>query len=124
AAPANAAAASLVRVDEARAAQVSMALPERDHLSRETQHRVARGIARPVDPARVVVLAVRVIVAALRAQPLVSRQQHRNALAQQEQRDEVTGAPGAEALDRGIVARPLDARVPAEVVIAAVAVVL
>src|SRR5690606_33125174 len=67
---------------------------------------------------------VRVIVAALRAQPLVSRQQHRNALAQQEQRDEVTSAPRAEALDRGIVARTLDARVPAEVVIAAVAVVL
>ena len=55
---------------------------------------------RPVEPGRLVVLAVRVVVAALRASDLVAHQQHRRAHAEEQQCEEVLDLPVAERLDR------------------------
>ncbi len=76
----------------------------------------------PVHPADLVVLAVRVVVAPLRAAELVARQQHRRALRQQQQGEEVARLPRAQGEHGRIVGRPFDAAVPADALGQAVAV--
>ncbi len=78
----------------------------------------------PVDPADFVVLAVSVVVALLRATDLVARQQHWHAVRNQQDRGEVLALPHAQRVDAGIVARPLDAAVPAVVVVGAIGIIL
>ena len=78
----------------------------------------------PVEPGRFVVLAVGVVVAALRAAHLVAHQQHRRPDREQRQRQEVLHLAVAQPLHRGIVGGPLDAAVPAQVVVRSVAVAL
>ena len=77
----------------------------------------------PVEPADLVVLAIGVVVAALRAPDLVAHQQHRRPEREQGQGQEVLDLAVAQRLDGGIVGRPFDAAIPAEVVVGAVAVV-
>src|SRR6476660_4458516 len=101
-----------------------MPFAQRDHLARETQHLPLPRRERPVEPAKVVVLAVRVVVALLSAQHLVAGEQHRDTLAQEQQGDGVARALPAELEYRGIVGLALHTRVPAEVVVAPIAVVL
>src|SRR4029453_11535737 len=79
---------------------------------------------RPVEPGRFVVVTVRVIVAALRAPDLVAHQEHRRPYREQAQRKEVLNLTIAELLDRRVFGRSLDAAVPTQVVIRAVAVPL
>ena len=71
-----------------------------------------------------VVVAVGVVVAALRAQHLVAAEQHRRAGGEDQLADEVLRALPAEAIDRRIVGLALGAGVPRQVVVGAVAVVL
>ncbi len=80
--------------------------------------------SRPVEPGDLVVLAVGVVVAALRAADLVAAEQHRHALRQQQRGQQVAllACPQREHL--GVVGRSLDAAVPRAVVVLAVAVVL
>ena len=79
---------------------------------------------RPVDPARRVVLAVGVVVAALRAAELVAAEQQRDPFGQQQRGEEVAPLARPQGEHRGVVGRALDAAVPAAVVVGAVAVVL
>ena len=75
-------------------------------------------------PAQLVVLAVRVVVAALRVAQFVAGEHHRHALRQHQRGDEVPLLAGAERNDLRVVGRPLDAAVPRGVVVGPVAVVL
>ena len=78
----------------------------------------------PVEPRDLVVLAPRVVVAALRAAPLVAAEQHRHALREQQRREEVPLLARAQRVDRRIVGRPLGPAVPRAVVVGAVLVAL
>src|SRR5262249_58254572 len=81
-------------------------------------------VDRPVHPADVVVLTVRVVVAPLRAAELVAVAQHGNAMGEGEGREEVAHGPVAQGEHVRPLALALDAPVVAPVGVAAVAVVL
>ncbi len=95
-----------------------------DQLLHEAEHLLPPGIGLPVHPAGVVVLAVTVVVAVLAAQHLVPHQQHGGSHREQGGHHHVLGLTSAQGVDLGILARPLLAVVPAEVVIAAIPVLL
>ena len=78
----------------------------------------------PVEPTDLVVLAVGVVVAVLRAAHLVPAQKHRHALTQRERGEEVALLALAQLPDDGVVGLALDAVVPRAVVILAVLAVL
>src|SRR5581483_3858950 len=78
----------------------------------------------PVEPARLVVLAIGVVVAPLRAAELVAGEKHRHALGEKERREQVARLPCPQFENVGAVGRAFDAAVPAAVVRVAVAVLL
>src|SRR5205807_3874890 len=78
----------------------------------------------PVVPGDLVVLAVRVVVAALRAADLVAAQDHRHTLRDEQRREQVLALPAPLRDDVRIVGRTLGAAVPRSVVALAVAVLL
>src|SRR5262245_34785544 len=78
----------------------------------------------PVHPPRLVVVAVRVVVAALRAEELVAPQDHGHALRHEEERQEVAGLALAEGDDLRFLRLALLAAVPGEVLAVAVAIAL
>ena len=90
----------------------------------EGEERLLARLGAPVHPGEIVVLAVGVVVAALGAAVLVAHQDHRHALADDEDRHREAAHPVAQGEDRGIVGRTLDAAIPRAVVVVAVAVVL
>src|SRR5205823_703236 len=95
-----------------------------EDASREREQRAPVVVELPLEPRELVVLAVGVVVALLRAPELVAAEQHRRALREGERRKEVPLLARAERSDRRIVGRSLDAAVPAAVVVRAVAVSL
>src|SRR3546814_13129259 len=78
----------------------------------------------PLDPAYFVVLAIGVVVAALRPAELVASDQHRPALREQQRRHHVALLPHPQNVDFRVFGRTLVAAVPAYVVVASVPVVL
>ena len=78
----------------------------------------------PVEPDDLVVLAVGVVVSLLRPAGLVAHQQHRRAGGQQVDRKEVLDLAISQRLDLGVVGRPLDAAIPARILVGPVAIVL
>ena len=78
----------------------------------------------PIEPTGLVVLAVGVVVAALRAADLVAHQDHRHAQREQGDRQEVLHPAVAESFDGGVGSRAFDATIPAPVVVGAVAISL
>src|SRR4030095_5674474 len=78
----------------------------------------------PVEPTRLVIVAVHVVVAELRASHFVAHQQHRRALCKQGQSQEILHLSIAKRLNRRVSGRAFDAAVPAQIVIGAVAVPL
>src|SRR4029434_7121552 len=84
------------------APQTGMALAEGDELLDEAEH-VPLGFAeRPIEPAQLVILAVRVIVPALGAQYFIPGQNHRHPLAQEQERQEIFRLLSAQRENRGI----------------------
>src|ERR1700756_1738859 len=71
----------------------------------------------PVEPAYLVVLAVRVVVAALRSANFVAHLEHRHANRNQQNDKEIFDLASAQPLNIGIVARAFEAAVPREVVV-------
>src|SRR5689334_6888538 len=69
----------------------------------------------PVEPVRLVVETVRVVVPELRPTHLVPHENHWRTNRQQRHRKEVLHLPVAQPFDRGIVRRPLDSAVPASI---------
>ena len=100
--------------------QHRVAAAERD----EAGHERDVVVGGPVQPRDRPVLAVRVVVAALRPAPLVARRQQRHAGRQQQRRQHRPSAGAPVQPDRGVVGGSLGAAVPAAVVVRTVAVVL
>src|SRR5439155_25155433 len=78
----------------------------------------------PVQPGGLVVLTVGVVVAVLGVAQLVAAADHRHALGEEQGGDQIPLLAFAEGAASRIVARPLGAAVPAQVIVAAVFVVL
>jgi hypothetical protein len=102
--------------------QRQQALAQRDEARGEGDQRFVG--ARPVEPRRLVVLAVGVVVAALAHAQLVAGQQHRRALRQQQAGEQRALQPCAALEHVGIVGLAFDAAVRRDLVRMAVAVVL
>src|SRR5260221_380835 len=66
----------------------------------------------PVDPGDLVVLAVAVVVALLGSAELVTGQQHRDALGEEQRHEEVPDLPFPQRVDLRVVGRPFGAAVP------------
>src|SRR5262249_8972083 len=101
-----------------------MRLAQADQASAELEQAATRAVKIPVEPADLVVLAIGVVVAALRPPQLVAAQQHRPSRGEEERGQEVAHLPLAQRDDLRIVGRALDAVVPAAVVVASVPVLL
>ena len=89
----------------------------------EPVHVGVLGEQRPVEPTGLVVLAVGVVVAVLRAPHFVTHDDHGHAQRKHGHRQEILDLAVAQLLDRGIVGRALHAAVPASVIVSSVAVV-
>ena len=76
-------------LEELRPAEGGVGSADAHEAAREVEQRPLFGAEPPVEPRQLVVLAVRVVVAALRAADLVAGQQHRRALRQEERREQV-----------------------------------
>src|SRR5208337_5013278 len=82
-----------VAAPESAASKGWMGLAECDHLLDEAEMIRMGYLTRPVQPCRIVVLVIWIIVAALGLQKLVARGQHRDAVGQQQQADQVLRLP-------------------------------
>ncbi len=96
----------------------------RDQAHEARAGRRSRLAQPPVDPGDVVVLAIGVVVAALRPRELVARLQHRHSLGEEQRGEEIAHLAPPRRIDLGVLGRTLDAAVPAQVVSMAVVVVL
>jgi hypothetical protein len=110
--------------EERSASEQRMAVAQRDHALGEAEQGSRFVVQIPVHPRQLVVLAIGVVVAPLRAAEFVAMQQHRDALGEEQRRDEVAHLPQAQRADRRVVGRPLDAAVPAAIVRFAVGIAL
>src|SRR6185312_4808146 len=109
--------------EEARAREDAMLAPEADEIAHEVaQPLILRADTLPIGPGQLVVLAIGVIVAALRAADLVAGEEHRHAQRQEQRGDEVALLLVAQRDHLGVVGRALAAAIPAEIGIVAVAV--
>src|SRR5262249_26756775 len=99
-------------------------LPDTDRCADEVEEALRSLVELPVEPAELVVLAIRVVVPLLRVAELVAGQQHRHALREQHRGDQVPLLALAQADDFGIVRRALDAAVPRVVLVDPVSVLL
>src|ERR1039457_835257 len=96
--------------EEIPPAEHRVAAPQRDHPRNKPEHRLVEML--PVDPRDLVVLAVGVVVAALRATDLVATAQHRAALRGQAGGGEIAALPCTQLEDRRVVGRAFDAAIP------------
>ncbi len=101
--------------EELAAVQRRVGFAQPDDLLRERQQVLVE--VRPVVPADLVVLAVGVVVPALRAADLVAAQQHRRALTQEQGRQEVPLLLASQGVDGGVVRLAFRAAVPGDVVV-------
>src|SRR5664279_383750 len=94
-----------------------------EHLYESVDVRVLRE-QRPIEPARLVVLTIGVVVAMLRTPHLIPHERHRRSHSSQQQGEEVQDLSLTERLDPRIGRRALLTAIPAAIVINAVAIVL
>src|SRR2546427_4756092 len=117
-------AANAAAVEELAAAEHRMMLAKPDDLLRELEH-VSRGrLEAPIHPGQLVVLAVRIVVALLRASQLVAVEQHGHAEREHQRGEEGAFGPLPLIEDPRVVGGPFGAAVPREIVVVAVAIVL
>src|SRR5687767_15171448 len=99
-------------------------LAERDQAAGEFEKDLLAIVETPIHPRDLVVLAIGVVVAALRAPHLVAGEEHGHSLRKEQRRKEVAFLPLAQRDDAFVVGFPLHAVVPGIVVVGAIAVVL
>ena len=104
-------------VEEAPAAHDGVVAAQMDELAGELQEGLLLVVQVPVDPRQLVVLAVRVVVALLRAAEFVAVGDHRHALGEDQRREEVALLAAAQAQDLLVVGGPLGPAVPRAVVV-------
>ena len=97
----------------------------RRSISNLTNRRHVRVLRKqiPVEPARLIVLAIGVVVATLTAPHLVTHEEHRHAHRKHTCHEEVLNLPVAQFLYRRIVRRAFKAAVPASILLASIVVV-
>ena len=100
-----------------------MQLTKPDDPPDEREHLFLLVVELPVDPAQLIVLAIRVVVALLRASHFIARRDHRHALRKHQRRKQIAFLTRPERAYRGIVGRTFDAAVPRQVVVVPVAIV-
>jgi biotin carboxyl carrier protein len=98
--------------------------PEASSDTRNTPAAPEPRIGIPVDPADLVVLAISVVVAILRAKEFVAGKQHRSSLRQQQSRKAVAPPATTQRVHLVVVGRTLGARIPGMVVGLVVLIVL
>src|SRR5258708_27227436 len=76
----------------------------------------------PINPGNLVVLAVGVVVAALRAPEFVAGLQHGHARRKQQRRRYIAQLPLSQLADGGIVRNALDSAIPAQIVVVTIGV--
>jgi hypothetical protein len=96
-------------VQELSPAEDRMLAPQPAQVGDEVDERMLAAGGGPVQPADRVVLAVGVVVAGLGAAELVAAEEHRDALRQQQRREEVAALAGAQLQDARVVGRSLRA---------------
>ncbi len=115
-------------VDEAAVADIAQQRCDlaacRHESTRELEQVCVSLDERPVEPGRLVVVAVGVVVATLGPAHLVAHEQHGHAHGEERDGQEVADLARAQPLDLRVVARAIDAAVPAAVVIGTVAAAL
>src|SRR5262249_26458276 len=111
-------------VEPVMAADLPKASAQRSHVADEIGEIVTIALQTfPADPAGLVVLAIGVVVAALRVADLIAGEKQRRALRQQEAGQLVFAQASAQRDDGRIVARALVAAIVAVIVVGAVAIV-
>ena len=98
-------------------------LPQVNETLREYHQLTGRTVQFPVVPSELIILAVRIVVALLRPPNLVAPADHWDTLREQEQCQAVPLLSLSELVDGRIGGRPLDAAIPAQVVVRSVTVV-
>ena len=111
-------------LEEAAALKDGMVQAETDEVGREVEEPASGGPERPVEPGDLVVLAIGVVVAALRAPDLVAPREHGYALGEEEGGQEISLLAAAQGKHLGVVRGAFDAAVRRRVVVGAVAIVL
>src|SRR5437588_547340 len=115
-------AANLSALKKFATAQNRVCVEDLYEVARELQKVAPLLVQVPVEPRNLVVLTPGVVVAALRSRRLVPGDEHRDALRQQERREEVSHLPPADGVNRRVFGRAFDAVVETEVVVVPVAV--
>src|SRR4051794_39858555 len=110
--------------EKAVSAQCGMGVPESDDLLKKAKHARVSLRQTPIHPGVLVIVAVRIVIAFLRAADLVSHQDHRNALAHHEDRHCILHLASAQFVHRRVGAFTFPSTVPTVVVVPAVVVVL
>ena len=106
------------------APKIGVVCAQQNCASYERAERFVLAAEIPIDPARLIVLAIGVVVAALGAAKLVAGRQHRDSQREQQRRDEIAFLAKAQGSYRGIVTVAFQAAIPTEILIAAVGVLL
>ena len=106
----NVGAVDAAALEKLPAAEHRMVAPQGDHVAREVAQLLVDVL--PIEPRDLVVLAVCVVVPALRAADLVAAEQHRHTLGEQQHRDEVALLPMAQAQHLRVVGGSFCATVP------------
>src|SRR5579864_1122218 len=98
-------------------AEIRMSLAQLDQPPGELEQALPPGVKIPVEPADLVVLAVGIVVAALRAPDLVSSKKHGNALAAKQRGQEISLLALAAAQDGGILRWSFNAQIPGVIIV-------
>jgi hypothetical protein len=100
-----------------------MLLAEGGQLGNELRQTGARLITLPFQPTDFIVLAIGIVVAALRAAAFVSRGQHRHTLGNKQSRQKIALLPAAHGVDLSIIGDPFCPAVPAIIILFSIPVI-
>src|SRR5207253_9217340 len=89
-----------------------MFLAELNQHLRELEQLLFFSITLPIQPADLIVLALRIVISVLRSAEFVTTRKHRHTLRQEECCQEISTLPLAQLIDLGIIRRTLRAAVP------------
>ena len=101
-----------------------MVASQLNQFLRELEQLLLLVSALPCQPADLVILAIGVVVSALRPCPFVTRADHRHALRKQKCGEQITPLPTAQFVDIGIIRRALGPVIPGMIIVVAVLIVL
>src|SRR4029077_6792884 len=99
-------------LEEFRTAKDRVIPPELNQFSGESKQLILLIITLPIKPTDLIVLAISVIVSALRSAPFVTAAEHWHALRKKQRRQKIPALTFAQEVDLRIVGRTFDATIP------------